>query len=197
MTNQMPQTPLPCTTCLASNSKRASLKTLAGAALALGGGLHNAIAASDSPAAGDWLVGIDDDAAKPIGLADVKIGAKPLLAFPYDPVAKRARSDSRLNRILLVKIDPATMNAETAPRAAGGVLAYSAVCTHQGCDVNAWREAEKTLLCFCHFTQFQPAEGASVVAGPAPRALPSLSLKTDGDRLVLASGFSGAPGATR
>ena len=183
--------------CPASTSKRTSLKTLAGAALALGSGLHNAVAATDSPTAGDWLVGIDDDTAKPIGPADVKLGEKQILVFPYDPVAKRARNESRLNRILLVRIDPATMNAETAPRAAGGVLAYSAVCTHQGCDVNAWREVEKTLLCFCHFTQFQPGEGASVVAGPAPRALPSLALKTDGDKFVLASGFSGAPGAAR
>ena len=200
MTDLMQQTShpcSPCTSCLASSSKRASLKTLAGAALALSGSFHNASADADAPRAGDWLVGIDDNAARPLGLADLKMGEKPIIVFPYDPVEKRARSDSRLNRIVLVKIDPASMNAETAPRAVDGVLAYSAVCTHSACDVNTWRAEEKTLLCICHFSQFQPAQDAIVVAGPAPRSLASLSLKTDGDKLVLASGFSKAPGIAR
>jgi len=190
-------TPLPsarCLSCLESSSKRASLKTLAGSALALGTGLRGARAADDSPQAGDWLVGVDDEAAKPIAAADLKVDDKQLIVFPYDPVAKRARSDSRLNRILLIKLDPASLNADCAPRAAEGVLAYSAICTHQACDVNSWRPKEKTLLCFCHFSQFRPAEGASVVAGPAPRPLPSLPLKLDGTKLMLAGGFSEAPG---
>jgi Rieske Fe-S protein len=50
-------------------------------------------------------------------------------------------------------------------------------------------------LCGCHFAQFRPNEGASVVYGPAPRSLASLPLKIDGDKLVLAGGFSRRPGA--
>lgn len=189
----------PCHSCLASSSKRASLKTLASAALALGASLHNgiAVAADDVPRAGDWLVGMDDATARPLGPADLKVGEQQVIVLPYDPVEKRTRDGSRLNRILLIKLDPASVNADTAPRAAGGVLAYSAICTHSGCDVNSWRPEEKTLLCICHFSQFQPADGANVVAGPAPRSLASLSLKTDGDKLVLASGFSRPPGIAR
>lgn len=197
MTDPMQQTSLSCsprTSRLPSSSKRASLRTLAGAALVLGGSFHNAIADNDAPSAGDWLVGIDDNAARPLGPADLKSGEKQIIVYPYDPVAKRARSGSKLNRILLVKLDPASLDAETAARAADGVVAYSATCTHQGCTVNAWGAKDKVLICPCHYAQFKPAEGASVLAGPAPRALPSLPLKIDGDKLVLAGGFSGHPG---
>ncbi|CAN5176229.1 hypothetical protein BH11PSE9_BH11PSE9_17370 [soil metagenome] len=162
----------------------------------IGAGMRNVQAADDGPRSGDWLVGVDDDALKPIALADVKTGAKQLIVFPYDPAAKRARSDSRLNRILLVKPEAAALDAETQARAAaaGGVLGYSAICTHQACDVNSWRPKEQTLLCFCHFSQFHPGESGNVVAGPAPRALPSIALKVDGDKLVIAGAFSAAPG---
>lgn len=190
----MPQLPPPCTSCCTSSSKRQSLKSLAGAALALGSGLP-ARAASDNPQAGDWLVAVDDTSgAKPLGPADLKTGEKQLIVFPYDPVAKRARSGSRLNRILLIRLDPSGFNATTQARAAEGVLAYSAVCTHQACDVNSWRPKEQALLCFCHFSQFQPAEDAAVIAGPAPRGLPSLPLKVESGRLVLSGGFNQPPG---
>jgi rieske iron-sulfur protein len=187
----------PCTGRPASHSKRASLKTLAGAALVLGGSYHkgNAIAADDdAPRAGDWLVGVDDATAKPIGPADLKINEKQIIVFAYDPAEKRARSDTRLNRIILIKLDPASLDAETALRAADGVVAYSAICTHQTCDVNAWMPEQKFLLCGCHFAQYNPAEGASRVTGPQPRSLASLPLKIDGDKLVLDGGFSRRPG---
>lgn len=199
MLNNVPttSTPLaanPCADCVASSSKRASLKTFAGAALMLGTGLHNVVAADDMARAGDWLVSVDDDAMKPLTAADIKLGEKQLIVFPYDAAGKRARSDSRLNRILLVKPDPASLDGDAQKRAAEGVLAYSAVCTHQGCDVNSWRPKEQALLCFCHFSQFKPAEGAAVIAGPAPRPLPSLPLKIEDGKLVLAGTFSEAPG---
>ena len=206
----MPQLPSPCVppdvlsctsppappgaSCCASSSKRQSLKSLAGVALAMGSGMQ-AQAAADTPQAGDWLVAVDDAAAaKPLGPADLKTGEKQLIVFPYDPVAKRARNSSRLNRILLIKLDPAGFNASTKARAAEGVVAYSAICTHQACDVNSWRPKEQALLCFCHFSQFQPAEDAAVISGPAPRELPCLPLKVEAGRLVLAGGFSQPPG---
>jgi hypothetical protein len=35
-----------------------------------------------------------------------------------------------------------------------GVLAFSAICTHQGCDVTEWSKGDKSLLCFCHLFLF-------------------------------------------
>ena len=181
--------------CMAADAgRRTALKVVAGAALALGTGVRAAWAADEGPRKGDWLVLVSDETKKPVELADIQIGEKPVIVYPFDPVAKASRDASRLNRILLVKLDPATLDSATAARAADGVVAYSAFCTHQGCDVNSWVAADKVLLCFCHFSKFAPHQEGAVAGGPAPRALPALPLKLEGGRLIVADGFTSAPG---
>ena len=184
----------PCGGC--THSRRQALQGLAGCALAAAGmsAAPGAWSAEDGPQPGDWLVSVDADEPKPLRVDDIERGAKQVFAWPHDPAGKRNRDASRLNRVLLLRLDTAELDAETRERSADGVLAYSGVCTHQGCDVSAWRAQEKTLLCFCHFSQFQPAKGAVVVAGPAPRSLPWVALRSDAGRLVLASGFNQPPG---
>jgi Rieske Fe-S protein len=65
----------------------------------------------------------------------------------------------------------------------GDFVAYSAVCTHQGCTV-AYKNGQ--LACPCHGSVFDPAKGASVVAGPAPRPLPEIPVKVQGGEVVKA-----------
>lgn len=146
------------------------------------------------PTAGDQLVEDDAEGApKPLRVADLKPG-KPMLAFPFDPKRGQARNETRLSKVVLIKLAEADMDAATRERSAGGVIAYSAVCTHQACDVKTWLAKEKSLVCFCHASKFKPLEGGVVAGGPAPRALPSLPLKLDGDVLVIAGALSSAPG---
>jgi len=180
--------------CGADPQRRKALKAAAGMALLAGAGLRPAQAAEDGPRTGDWLVLADDEAKKPIGAADVKLGEKPLIAYPFDPAAKAVRDGSRMNRILLVRLDPGSLDGATQPRAAEGVVAYSAFCTHMGCDVNAWVAAEKVLLCFCHFSKFDPSQEAAVTGGPAPRPLPALPIKLEDGKFVVAGAFSAPPG---
>ncbi|MFJ7214873.1 Rieske (2Fe-2S) protein [Amycolatopsis sp. NPDC098790] len=52
--------------------------------------------------------------------------------------------------------------------AAGRFAAFSAVCTHQGCTVDA--VADGTINCPCHGSKFKIADG-SVANGPASKAL--------------------------
>jgi Rieske Fe-S protein len=182
-----------CSACGADVGRRGTLKAAVGVALA-GLGITAAWPAEDGPHKGDWLVQVDDEAKKPLTAADVKSGEKPLIAYPYDPSDKALRDSTRLNRIVLVRLDPSTLDKATAERAADGVVAYSAFCTHQGCDVSSWVAAEKALLCFCHFSKFAPHQEAAVVGGPAPRPLPALPIKVDGDKLVVADGFTAPPG---
>jgi Rieske Fe-S protein len=59
----------------------------------------------------------------------------------------------------------------------GNFVAYSAVCTHQGCTV-AYQNGQ--LACPCHGSVFDPANGAEVVAGPAPRPLPDIPVEVRG-----------------
>jgi rieske iron-sulfur protein len=180
-----------CSCCGADPGRRLALKAVTGAALAVGTGMAWA---DDGPRKGDWLVQVDDDGKKPLAAADIAVGAKPVIVYPYDPAAKALRDGSRLNRIVLVKLDPATLDAPTAARAADGVVAYSAFCTHQGCDVSSWVAAEKALLCFCHFSKFAPEQEANVTGGPAPRPLPALPLESKDGKLVVADGFTAPPG---
>ncbi len=75
---------------------------------------------------------------------DIPIGGPPALAWPMDPVGKLVRSGSRLNKVLLVRLDPATLVGATRERAADGVVGYSAICPHAGCEVSVWvRGAEE------------------------------------------------------
>ena len=50
-----------------------------------------------------------------------------------------------------------------------GLVAYSAICTHLGCTVLAKLNNQGDIVCPCHGSQFDPANGASVVRGPANR----------------------------
>jgi nitrite reductase/ring-hydroxylating ferredoxin subunit len=65
----------------------------------------------------------------------------------------------------------------------GDFVAYSAVCTHQGCTV-AYKGGQ--LACPCHGSVFDPANGAEVVAGPAPSPLPEIPVKVEGGEVVKA-----------
>ena len=65
----------------------------------------------------------------------------------------------------------------------GDFVAYSAVCTHQGCTV-AYQDGE--LACPCHGSVFDPANGGAVVTGPASRPLPGIPVKIQGGEVVRA-----------
>src|ERR671913_261984 len=65
----------------------------------------------------------------------------------------------------------------------GDFVAYSAVCTHQACTV-AYQDGN--LACPCHGSTFDPANGASVVTGPATRPLPEIPVKVEGGEVVRA-----------
>lgn len=134
---------------------------------------------SDRPKKGDLLVVSEGErAGDVIKPDDLKLGEPPLHAWPKDPKTSVVRNGSRLNEILVIRLDPAEMDEETRSRAADGIVAYSAICTHAGCSVTGWLKSETSdkdvLKCFCHNSEFNPREHAQVVFGPAPRRLPAL-----------------------
>ncbi|MGH3223832.1 MAG: cytochrome bc1 complex Rieske iron-sulfur subunit, partial [Streptosporangiaceae bacterium] len=59
------------------------------------------------------------------------------------------------------------------------IVAYSRICTHVGCPVGLYEQTTHHLLCPCHQSTFQAAEGARVIFGPAPRPLPQLPMTVD------------------
>jgi len=147
------------------------------------------------PKVGDQLVFFEGDRqGKVIAPADVKVGEPQILAWPFDPDKKVPRDGSRLNLVLLMRFDPAGLSENEKPRAADGIVAYSAVCTHAGCTVTGWMPKEQHLLCPCHGSEYDPKQGGKPVFGPAPRSLAALPLKISGGVLAATGGFIGRVG---
>ncbi len=120
-------------------------------------------------------------------------------AFPED-----ARRDEIGSPVVLVRLDPAALRlpAERAHWAPEGILAYSKICTHAGCAIALYRTPQFAptqppagLVCPCHYSTFNPADGGSVTFGPAGRPLPQLPLLIDARGELRAAGnFSGPVG---
>ena len=145
--------------------------------------------ASSLPQTGDLLVKIDDPASKPLGPADISAQGPPLMAWPMDPVSRIVRRANRLSEILLIRLNPAPPG-NNQPNAADGVLAYSALCPHAGCDAIQWMPETGILACDCHSSEFDARASGRVVGGPATRALPPLPLTIDRTLLVVATPFA-------
>jgi rieske iron-sulfur protein len=148
--------------------------------------------ADERPQAGDYLVAID--AATPDGLSPRDIAGTQVIAWPMEPTTRLIRNGSRLNKVLLVRLDPATLVGVTRERAADGVVAYSAICPHAGCEVSGWIDDQKILECPCHNSRYNPREGAAIIDGPTTRGLAALPLRIVDDRLVVAKPFIGRLG---
>jgi rieske iron-sulfur protein len=126
---------------------------------------------------------------------DLALGGPQVQAYPMAPDGT-VRSDSRLNLVILARFDPTALSDETRARAADGVVAYSAICPHQGCPVNRWSKERNAFACSCHASIFDPRNAAEVIDGPAPRPLAALGLKLKDGVVTVASTFSGHVGVT-
>ena len=150
--------------------------------------------ASVRPKPGDVLIKSGDVSRTALTPGDIAPRVPPTLAWAMDPVNRTVRSGTRLNQLLLLRLDPAMLAPETRARAADGVVAYTAICTHTGCDVEDWLADEQLLSCACHASIFDPKDGARVVDGPAPRMLPALPLKVVDGQLIVAGPFTSRVG---
>ena len=147
------------------------------------------------PAKGDLLVKVGDATLTPLTIDDIPTTA-PLMAWPMNAADQIVRSGSRLNRVLLVRLDREALATGTRSLAAGNVVAYSAICTHSGCDVGGWIADAQQLYCECHESKFDPRDGARVTDGPAPRSLPALPIEVVDGVLVVARPFTSRVGFT-
>lgn len=64
----------------------------------------------------------------------------------------------------------------------GQFKAFSATCTHLGCQVE--RVSDGTIKCPCHGSQYSVADG-SVVRGPAPKPLPAKTVAVNNGTLTI------------
>lgn len=153
--------------------------------------------ASERPKKGDWMV-VDDEGenkGKPVTVDLIPLGGPLVAALPVDGETGTVRDKSRFNKLVLVRLAPEDLDESIRQHAAEGVLAYSAICTHQGCTVSGWEAEKKAISCFCHVSVFDATKGGQVVSGPATRRLPILPLALgEGGTLVVADEFTAKPG---
>jgi rieske iron-sulfur protein len=146
------------------------------------------------PQIGDHLVFLDGpDEGKPVHVNDLPLGGPQSQAYPADPKGL-VRDNSRLNLIIVARVGEDGLSPETRAHAADGVVAYSGVCTHQGCPVNMWSSDRKAFVCSCHGSTYDPKNDAALLFGPAPRALPALPLKAENGLLIVAGAFTARVG---
>ncbi len=188
--------------CAPSSERRSILRAALG--LGLAAPFANFAVAQDEdpknlpPQPGDRLVFFAGDRdGEVIAADDLTVGGPQVQAFPMDPASGVVRDGSALNQVLLVRLDPEELSQKTQANAADGVVAYSAICTHEACPVTAWDEKRNRLYCNCHGSAFDPADAAKVVMGPATRRLPMLPIKVEEGVLVVAGEFTGRVGAQR
>jgi Rieske Fe-S protein len=167
---------------------------VAGIGLAARASAAQSESANDRPREGDLLVKVGSIEPVPLTPEDLALGAGQVLAWPMDPVGNVVRSGSRLNKVLLVRLDPTVLEPPTGARAADGVVGYSAICPHTGCEVVNWWPDRQILECPCHNSQYDPKAGGRVIAGPSPRGLAALPLRVADSKLAVARPFIGRLG---
>ncbi len=107
--------------------------------------------------------------------------------------------------VVLIRLPPSLLRLPPQLKgyvAAGGILAYSKICTHAGCAISMYRaplfqpdEPTPALVCPCHYSTFDPTTGGTVVFGPAGRKLPMLPIEVDRKGYLRAKGnFDGQVG---
>jgi ubiquinol-cytochrome c reductase iron-sulfur subunit len=147
-----------------------------------------------------WRRGVRlvDEAGRPLLADDVE---EDTFYTAYPEHADREQMGAPL---VVVRLKPTALHLPAGRRdwAPEGILAYSKICTHAGCAIALYRkptfppvEPAPALVCPCHYSTFDVADGGTVVFGPAGRALPQLPLEIDPSRMLRAAGnFSGPVG---
>src|SRR5438093_10999125 len=91
---------------------------------------------NERPQKADVLVFSEGDhAGEVIKPQDLKAGGPPVRAWPKDPRTSVVRNGSRLNEVIVVRLDPAELDEETGERAAGGGVACTVICVYAGCAI--------------------------------------------------------------
>ncbi|HZS24272.1 MAG TPA: Rieske 2Fe-2S domain-containing protein [Gaiellaceae bacterium] len=139
-----------------------------------------------------------DENGKPLRAADIEQKTF-YTAFP-----EGADQEEQGSPLVVVRLEPSTLRLPPKLHGydANGIVAYSKICTHAGCAISLYRvptfaptEPRPALVCPCHYSTFDPADGGSVTFGPAGRALPMLPLEIDRDGNLRARGnFDGPVG---
>ncbi|MCV2396455.1 Rieske 2Fe-2S domain-containing protein [Actinotalea sp. M2MS4P-6] len=138
-----------------------------------------------------WKQGLrltHDPSGEPIKASDVTVGSAVHvipdgLSEVEDVLEEKAKAV-----VLLIRMDPRDLKEADDRKdwSYQGIVAYSKICTHVGCPVALYEQQTHHLLCPCHQSTFDIADGAKVVFGPADRPLPQLPITVDDEGYLVA-----------
>lgn len=149
---------------------------------------------SSRPEPGDQFVFMTGDKeGETVTPADVTVGDLPLLVYPKDPGTDKVLA-SRANLLILMRLEESDIDEKTKPHAADGIVAYSAICTHEGCPISNNHESKRMAVCNCHGSTFDLGNNGVVTHGPAVRRLPLLPVAISDGTLIVAGKLNGPIG---
>ncbi|MEV8372356.1 Rieske 2Fe-2S domain-containing protein [Kribbella sp. NPDC056861] len=148
-----------------------------------------------------WAKGIrvvNDVTLRPIKPSDLVVGqlvnAAPANLAPMQEESGVEYQNAKAKAaVIVVRIAPNEIRTPAGRENWGidGILCYSKICTHVGCPISLYEQTTHHVLCPCHQSTFDLADGAKVIFGPAARPLPQLPLAVDAEGyLVAQSGFT-------
>jgi ubiquinol-cytochrome c reductase iron-sulfur subunit len=135
-----------------------------------------------------------DENGKPYRATDIEANDF-YTAFPEG--ASLAAREELPAAVIVIRLAPDALHLppELAGYDAGGIVAYSKICTHAGCAISMYRaplfqpdEPAPALVCPCHYSTFDPSNGGEVTFGPAGRRLPMLPVFVDSRGYLRAKG---------
>jgi ubiquinol-cytochrome c reductase iron-sulfur subunit len=139
-----------------------------------------------------WAKGIRlarDVVGTPIKATDLEIGdllnGEPENLFSLEGVALQVAKSKAA--IVVLRMDPNDIVAGPCRDwSVEGLVAYSKICTHVGCPISLNERTTHHLLCPCHQSTFDLADGGKVLFGPAGRHLPQLPITVDDEGYLVA-----------
>ena len=148
-----------------------------------------------------WRAGmrvVRDVVGTPIKAAELEIGdlvnAEPEILFAVDEEGEPLVEGVELlvakskAAVVLIRMEPdEIIHVEGRENwSVEGIICYSKICTHVGCPISLYEQQTHHMLCPCHQSTFDMADGARVIFGPAARPLPQLPLGVDDEGYLVA-----------
>jgi ubiquinol-cytochrome c reductase iron-sulfur subunit len=148
-----------------------------------------------------WAKGVrvvTDISGEPIRPEDMEVGqlvnAEPSVFFEVNAEGEHEYEHTKLLNakskaaVIVVRMEPSEIDAPEGREDWGvdGILCYSKICPHLGCPISLWEQQTRNLICPCHQSTFDLADGGKVVFGPAKRAVPQLPLGVDEEGYLIA-----------
>jgi rieske iron-sulfur protein len=137
---------------------------------------------------------------KTVMVADVVLNAPPVMVLAVDPATGKPRQDEGSTdhaSVLLYRVAPELVPQDMRNDTVDGIMAYSAVCTHQGCLITGWEAGKKLFECPCHDGLFDPMQEGDNVGGPKSRTLPHVPVISAEGKLEVSDQIVGWVGVKR